>query len=207
MKKPDARSLVPAAQEVIRRKAVVAVRQGQKQIIVAKIFGVTPRIVNKWVKQYRVGGMKSLCGKPQGRPRGGKLKGWQAARIAQIVIDRHPEQLKLPFYLWTREAVAQLIERKYGIHLSVWTVGRYLARWGFTPQKPMRQAFERNNPAVNRWLQKEYPAIRQRAKREKAEIYWRDEMGMRSDHAVGRTYSLCGQTPSFRERVNALAVT
>lgn len=110
-------------------------------------------------------------------------------------MDHHPEQLKLPFFLWTREAVALLIKRRFGVQLSVWTVGRYLKRWGFTSQKPARRAWEQNPEQVRQWLEKEYPSIRRQAQKDKAQIYWGDEMGLRSDHAVGRSYGLKGQTP------------
>ena len=49
--------------------------------------------------------------------------------------------------------------------------------------------------AVQAWLDKEYPAIHRRAKAQNALILWGDEMGLRSDDTVGRTYSLRGQTP------------
>lgn len=195
MKIRDARSLPTIAQEDLRCKAVKAVLEGKKQVEIAKIFGVTRQAVGKWVKAYRKGGTRILKAKPKGRPKGGTLLPWQAAQIAKAVIDRHPEQLKLPFYLWTREAVSELIERKFGVLLSVWTVGRYLKRWGFTPQKPLRRAFERDPKAVRRWLKEEYPAIRKQAKTEGAEIYWGDEMGLRSDYVVGRSYGRRGETP------------
>ena len=95
---------------------------------------------------------------------------------------------RLPFFLWTREAVGRLIEKRYGARLSVWTVGRYLKEWGFTPQKPIRRAFEADPEAVRRWLEEDYPLIRAQAKRDKAEIYWGDEMGLRSDHATGTSW-------------------
>jgi len=195
MKIRDARSLPAIAQEDLRRKAITAVLDGRKQVEVAKIFGVTRQAVGNWLKAYREEGSTALRAKRQGRPRGGSLLPWQAAQIAKTIKDRYPEQLKLPFYLWTREAVAQLIEHRFGIQLSNWTVGRYLERWGFTPQKPVRRAFEKNPEAVRRWLEEEYPAIHKQAKREKAEIYWGDEMGLRSDHAAGRSYGRRGQTP------------
>ena len=195
MKTKDARSLPAVAQEDLRRKAVKAVLGGMKQIEAAKVLGVTRQAIGKWLKAYRQGGLKTLKAKRQGRPRGGSLLGWQSAQIAKSVVDRCPDQLKMPFYLWTREAVGQLIERRFGVRLSVWTVGRYLGRWGFTPQKPMRRAFEKNPEAVHRWLDEKYPAIRKQAKQEKADIYWGDEMGMRSDHTVGRSYGRRGQTP------------
>jgi transposase len=195
MQKVDARSISPSAQKHLRQLVVKAVLDGKKQKEVAQLFGVTPQTVSKWVKAYRLQGQVALKSKQKGRPQGGKLKPWQAAQIAKTVIDHHPEQLKLPFYLWTREAVALLIKRRFGIQLSVWTVGRYLKRWGFTPQKPARRAWEQNPEQVRQWLEKEYPNIRRHAQKEKAQIYWGDEMGLRSDHAVGRSYGLKGQTP------------
>jgi transposase len=195
MEKVDARSLSPKAQERIRQLAVKAVLDGAKQVEVAKLYGVTRRAVAKWLKSYRDGGFKGLTAKPKGRPKGGSLLPWQSAQIAKTVVDHHPEQLKLPFYLWTREAVAKLIQRKFGIRVSVSTSGRYLKRWGFTPQKPVRRALEQNPQEVRNWLEEEYPAIREQAKSEKAQIFWGDEMGLRSDHAVGRSYGLRGHTP------------
>lgn len=195
MVKVDARSLVPKAQERLRQLAVKAVLDGKKHVEVAKLFGVTRRAVSNWLRAYRNGGIPALKAKPKGRPKGGRLLPWQAAQIAKTVIDHHPEQLKLPFYLWTREAVAQLIRRKFGLQVSLTTSGRYLKRWGFTPQKPVRRALEQNPQKVRNWLEEEYPAIRQQARSEKAQIFWGDEMGLRSDHAVGRSYGLRGQTP------------
>jgi transposase len=191
----DARSLPGVAQAGLRKKAIRSVLNGVKQVEVARIFGVTRQAVGKWVKAYREGGERALRERRRGRPKGGSLVPWQAAQIAKTVIDRPPEQLKLPFYLWTREAVGQLIEKRFGIRISVWTVGRYLSRWNFTPQKPIRRAFERDPEAVRQWLEKDYPAIRGQAKSEKATIFWGDEMGLRSDHCAGRSYGKKGKTP------------
>jgi transposase len=195
MKIRDARSLPAVAQEDLRRRAVRAVLDGKKHVEAAKIFGIRRQTIDRWVKTHKQGGTKALNAKRKGRPKGGSLLPWQAAQIAKTLVDRRPEQLKLPFYLWTREAVAQLIEQRFGIRLSIWTVGRYLARWGFTPQKPVRRAFERDPEQVRRWLEVEYPAVRKQAKREKAEIFWGDEMGARSDHQAGRSFGRRGQTP------------
>ena len=191
----DARSLPSVAQEDLRHKAVKCVVDGKKQVEVAEVLGVTRQTVGKWVKTFRQGGEKALKAKRRGRPKGGALLCWQAAQIVKTVVDRNPEQLRLPFYLWTREAVAQLIEQRFGIGLSVWTVGRYLARWGFTPQKPVRRAYEQNPQVIRRWLEEDYPTIQKQAKKEKALIFWGDETGLRSDHVAGRSYGRCGQTP------------
>jgi transposase len=191
----DARSLPSIAQEDIRKKAIKAVMDGKKQVEVAKILGVTRQAIGRWLKMFRQEGEKSLEAKQKGRPKGSRLLPWQATQIAQTITDHYPDQLKLPFYLWTRQAVAQLIENEFGIRLSVWTVGRHLSRWGFTPQKPVRRAYEQNPAAVESWLYRDYPIIKKCAKKEKALIYWGDEMGLRSDYAAGRSYGRCGQTP------------
>jgi transposase len=195
MKTKDFRSLSSKAQEDLRRKAVNAVLQGRTRQEVGTLFGISGKSVGAWVSKHKEAGAKALKAKKRGRPKGGSLKPWQSAQIARAVIDKHPEQLKLPFYLWTREAVSLLIEKRFGIRISVWTAGRYLTRWGFTPQKPVRRAFEQNPEAVKKWLEVEYPAISKLAKYEKAEIYWGDEMGLRSDHSVGRSFSKKGKTP------------
>lgn len=184
------------AQEDLRIKAVNAVRLGMSRVEAARTFGVSRQAIRNWLSRYAQGGARGLRARRRGRPpEPGRLKPLQAAQVVRTITERCPDQLHLPFYLWTREAVADLIRRKFGIVLSVWTVGRYLKRWGFTPQKPIRRAFERDPAAVQRWLEEEYPAIRRRAARKKAEIHWGDEMGVRSDHAAGRSYGRRGETP------------
>ena len=76
----------------------------------------------------------------------------------------------------------------------------WLKRWGFTPQRPVRRAYERNNAAIQRWLTEDYPAIAERAKKEGAEIHWGDETGIRSDDVTGRGYSPQGQAPVVKKK-------
>jgi transposase len=197
--KTDARKLDMATQAHLRRTVVRAVRGGMTQTQAAVTFGASLRAVNKWVALDKAGGLRALKPKRRGRRAGeGRLKAAQAARIRQLIVGRMPDQLKLPFYLWTRAAVASLIEREYGVVVSPTTVGRYLKAWGMSPQKPVRRAYERNDAAIARWLREEYPAIARQAKREGATIYWGDEMGLRSDHVAGTSYAPLGQTPIVR---------
>jgi len=196
MIKQDARTLSSQAQETLRMRVVAAIEDGMKQVDAVRVFGVSRAAIGKWMKQYRQGGEKSLKARPQGRPKGhSRLKGWQAAQIVRTITDRAPDQLKLPFVLWTRAAVAQLIEERFGVKVSLMTVGRWLKRWGLTPQKPVRRAWEQNPKQVERWLKVEYPRVRAEAKAQKAQIHWGDEMGLRSDHQAGTSYGRKGQTP------------
>lgn len=197
MDKLDARTLSPSAQEALRKLAVKAVVDGAKQCEVAKTFGVSAYIVSQWMKRYRAEGEASLNARRKGPAKGTRtlLTPKQADQMRQLIIDKCPDQLKLPFFLWSREAVQELILRKCGVAVSINTAGNYLRAWGFTVQKPVRRAYEQNAAAVQRWLAEEYPALVKRAKTEKAVIYWGDEMGLRSDDQVGRSYGLRGQTP------------
>jgi transposase len=197
MEKNDFRTLTPSAQEIIRKRAVQAVLNGQSQKMAAQTFGVSEQTMTKWMALHREHGSKALAAKPRGRPKGGgRLEPWQCAHTAKTVIDHLPEQAKLPgFWLWTRNAVRELIRRRYGVDYSISTVGRLLRRWNMTPQKPARRALEQNPVEVRRWLDEEYPAIQRLAQKEKAEILWGDECGFRSDHPCGTTYGRRGQTP------------
>ena len=196
MTKQDSRSLTPQAQEALRKRAIAAVEEGMSQVDAAKVFGVSRVAVGRWVKTFRNGGQKALDMKKQGRPKGEcRLKGWQAAWVVNTLTDKTPDQIKLPFALWTREAVRDLIGDKFAVKISLSTVGRWLKRWGFTPQKPVRRAWEQNSQEVRAWLKDQYPAIQREAKQEGAEIHWGDEMAMRSDHQTGLSYGRKGQTP------------
>ena len=164
----------------------------------ASTFGVARTSIYNWLAAHQRGGARGLKARKRGPRKQSRLAGHQAATIVRLITDRCPDQLKLPFALWTREAVRDLITQRCEVHISVWTVGRYLKRWGFTPQKPLRHAYERNPQAVKQWLEQEYPAIRRQARRKGAEIDWGDEMGARSDHQTGRSYGREGQRRLFR---------
>ena len=195
----DARSLPQAAQEELRRRAVVLVSAGRSQVEVAGLLSVSANAVGNWVRAHRLGGDRALDRRRRGR-RGGhtKLTEAQQQRIARLIVGKNPEQLKLPGFLWTRALVGELIAREVAIDVGEDTVGRYLRQWGFSPQKPMRRAYEQSDEAVRRWLEVRYPEIVKRAYRERAEILWADESGLRSDHTAGRTWAPVGQTPVTR---------
>lgn len=185
-------------QERVRRLAVVAVvEQGMSVAAAGRVFGVSRQTVSGWVNGFRRQGESALAAGQRGRRAGEQLAlpPWMQGQLVQTIRGHNPDQLRLPFFLWTREAVRELIRTRYGVELALTTVGQYLARWGFTPQKPVQRAFEQDPVAVRRWLEREYPAIEARAKREGARILWADEMGLRSDQAAGRSFAPRGRTP------------
>lgn len=194
----DARSFDQSAQEALRIKAVKALLKGETQQRVAELFGVTRQAVGKWWAIYEAVGMVALRKKsrrPKSADEGGKLKGWQCASIVRTIMSKTPDQLNFGFMLWTRDAVAELIRERFKVRVSKWTVGRLLKQWGMSPQKPVKKAYQQQPEVVKQWLDKEYPRIARRAQEENAEIQWGDEMGVRSDDQIGRTYGKIGQTP------------
>jgi transposase len=162
------------------------------------LFQLSKSAVDKIWLRYRSVGKRGLSNKKRGVKGGKKINGIQSAEVRQLIKEKLPDQLKLPFGLWTREAVQHLIVERFGIELSRWQVGRYLKLWGYTPQKPISKAFEQKPEKVQAWLKQEFPAIKKKAKKENAVIYFGDETGMRSDHQAGRSYSPAGQTPIIK---------
>ena len=125
--------------------------------------------------------------------------------------EHFPEELGIDSALWTRQAVRTLIAQVSGVQMPIRTVGEYLKRWGMTPQKPLKRAYEQDPKLVETWLKQEYPALFAATHTQaKAEIAWGDEAGVRSDAQVGRGYAPAGQTPEIhlntqRVRINYIA--
>jgi transposase len=154
----DARMLSPQAKEALRRRVVHAVvEQSMRPARALRVFRVSRTAVYDWVQTYRAGGAQALQTHSLGRPKRSRLAGHQAATAVKLITELCPDQLKLPFALWTRQAVCQLLAERFGLRVSVWTAGRYLRHWGLTPQKPVRRAYERNPATVHAWLKRHTP--------------------------------------------------
>ena len=195
MEKHDGRKRTQEAQQEIRNLVVSLKKQKHSNNDIATMVGLSKAGVCLIWKKYREGGAKAILLKKRGRRSEKKLMPKEARQVRTWIIDTMPEQLKLPYALWTREAVGKLMYDRFGVDVSKWTVGRYLRDWGFTSQKPIYRAYEQNSEEVRRWLEEEYPRIKKSAEAAKAVIYWGDETGMRSDHHAGKTYGRRGETP------------
>jgi transposase len=200
MDTPDARTLSNDALEPLRLQAVRLSRRGETNTAIAEILGVNRRTVGLWLQRYAAAGPRALQAKRRGRKVGEQrtLTPNQETDMQRLLIDKTPDQLKLTFALWSRQAVRELLRVRCGVRMPIRTVGEYLHRWGFTPQKPIKRAYEQSPAAVQRWLTETYPTIAARAKQEAAEIHWGDETGVRSDEVRGRGYAPRGQTPVRR---------
>jgi transposase len=192
MKHVDMRSLQPAAQEERRRQVIYEA--------IGLQVGLTRNGVFDICKRFRDSGEAGLQTGPRGpAPGTGRfLTAAQETAIRELICRDTPDAYGLPFALWGRAAVAALIEQRCAVRLAVRTMGTYLARWEFTPQKPLRRAYEQQPDAVRHWLKKDYPAIEAKARRQKGAIFWGDESGLRSDDVRGRGYAPRSQTPVVR---------
>lgn len=197
MDKEDGRKLTRQAQHERRKQAVRLHRRGMSIKQIADTLGMAQNTVRNAISVFEREGMKALTPKPTGRAWGKKrrLTAQQELHIQRQISEHRPEQLKLEFALWTRAAVVLLIQQEFGIELPIRTMGEYLKRWGFTPQKPITRAYEQRPEAVKQWLDEQYPGIAQRAKEENAEIHWGDETAVVNTDVRGRGYQFKAQTP------------
>ena len=208
MEARDFRRIGRAAQEALRRRALFLIeQQGLSQGQAAQVIGVHRQTVNTWVKRHREQGEDGVLDGRRVSPRRGKgiLSVEEAGQIRQWIVEQTPDQLGLPFGLWTSRAVRELIERRFGKRLGLTAVQLYLQRWGLTPQKPLVRATQRQPAAIAAWLATSYPAIARRAKARRAVIYWGDETGISNQDPIGRSYAPRGKTPVVARSAKRIA--
>lgn len=206
MKNIDGRKLSTEAQQQLRYAAVRLCESEKTYTAAANALGISIEAVRKWLKLYKEGGYQNLKIKKRGIKLGTNrsLNQEQTEHLKHILITNTPDQLGLNFVLWTRQAIQSLIINLWGISLSLVTVSRYMKRLGFTPQKPIKRAYEQNPKTVEKWLKQDYPEIDKMAKKENAEIHWVDETGISSYSNYLRGYSPKGKTPVIKMKAKRL---
>ena len=210
MPKIDGRTLDHKISEHLRITAVRrVVEDGEKPSEVMRSMGLHRTSIYRWLKTYEEGGYEGLAGTKAEGPTP-KLDEKQRQQIRRWIIGKDPRQYGFDFGLWTRNIIRQLIKDRFGVEVSLATVGSILAGLGITPQKPLRRAYERDPEAVEQWVQTAYPKLRKRAKRHGAAIFFLDEAGFSSEPNLGRTYGLKGETPVVpttgqRQKVSAIS--
>ena len=193
----DGRKIDHTKLEEIRFEAVRRVQAGEAPTAVAREMGLYTNRIFIWLAAYRSGGWDALRSKKaMGRPK--RLDAKKIRWVYDTVTLKSPLQMKLPFALWTRAQIRSLIQRRFGVKLSLVSVGRLLAQLGLSCQKPLFRAYQQDASLVARWLKEAYPKIRTEAQREKAEIFFADESGVRSDFHSGTTWAKKGETPVVR---------
>ena len=198
MDKIDGRKLRPEGRNELRR-LVIRLRQqsGMKAEELAGVAGVHVSTIRDWLARARLEGVGSLTEKRRGRPVGAcrKLTLAHEVWLREQIVGYTPQQLTLPFALWTRRAIRDLIWTRFGVDVQDRLVGKYLKRWGFTPQRPIQRALEQRPEAVATWLHETYPALVAKARTEGAVIYFGDETAVTEDANWVRGYAPKGETP------------
>ena len=190
----DARRLNHETLTELRKRAVTSVQEGQSPQIVAKALQVSKQAVYGWLARYRDGGWGNLDAKKRGG-RHPKLDGPAMKWVYDTVTMKNPLQLKFPFALWTARMIGEAISKRFHLTLSKASVCRLLNQLGLSPQRPLWRAYQQNPEAVEKWLNEEYPGIKELARKMKATIFFGDEAGIRSDHHGGTTWGVKGKTP------------
>ena len=186
-----------AGQHALRLQAIKAIRKGRLVADVADAFGVTERTLYRWLARYASGGQRGLQNLSRsGRP--AKVTPEEMAWIGRTVQEETPQQLKLPYALWTLSLIREVIRRQFGKTLALGSVSRIMKLLGFSVQKPLYEAWQQDPVLVRQWESEIYPEIRAQARRVGARIYFADEAGIRSDYHTGTTWAPVGQTPVVR---------
>ena len=198
----DNRKLSPVALEYLRKRAVESViKHGLTQIKACKVFGFSETSMCKYIKEYKEEKEASYKYKKRG-VKGGTGSKMESARIDELVtklLTHTPDELGLNYTLWTSKAVHEYIESNYSVTYNRRSIRKILTKLGFTSQKPIKLAYQRNPKKIEAWLTEIYPKIKTRAMQEGARIYWGDEMGIQSTDNRGKTYGLKGRTPVIKK--------
>lgn len=208
MKKTDGRKFTTETQQRIRYAAIELRKRGKTYVEIAKILDIHYTAIIKWWKFYTEKGYDGLIIGKRGVSlwTNSKLNPDQMEILKRTLVESTPDQVGLDFSLWTRQAILNLIIKFWGVSVSLVTVGRYMKRLGFTPQKPIKRAYEQSPKAVEKWLKKDYPQIVKRAIKENAEIHWVDETGLSSQSNYIRSYSPKGKTPILKMKAKRLSI-
>ncbi|MEK0086207.1 IS630 family transposase, partial [Benzoatithermus flavus] len=198
MQERDGRSIPDAALEVLRERAVAMHEAGNAQLAIAAALGVHENAGHRWREGWRLAGPAALKAKKRGRHHEAKrlLNAEQAAEVQRLMIEHTPDQLDLPWALWSREAVRDLAQARFGVRLALRTGSDYLWHRRFPPP-PAAADPARQRAPCQAWQAEHQPKIAARAK-EDAEIHRGDETGISNRAAYGRSFAPQGQTPVIR---------
>jgi transposase len=135
-------------------------QQGWKQEAIADALGVTQGAVSQWLTRAKEHGVEALRRRkaPGAKPR---LTPEQKAQIPEW-LKQGPEAFGFRGEVWTRERVATVIRRKFGVSYHPVHVGRMLKALGWTRQKPVRRARQRDEEAITHWREERWPELQKK---------------------------------------------
>jgi transposase len=178
-----------------RKQAWKLKQQGWKQQKIAEALGVSKGAVSQWMKKAKTRGEEALkAHPPKGVP--ARLSPEQKAQIPSL-LARGTQAYGFRGEVWTAKRVAKVIEQTFGVRYSRDHVGRLIRESGWSRQKPLERASQRNEAAIEWWQQERWPALK-KAEQEGRTILWVDEAGFSLLPMAVRTWAPRGQTPIWK---------
>jgi transposase len=178
-------------------RALDLARQGWKQRDIAVALDATESAVSRWLAAARRGGPEALRSHPGPGP-SAKLSPEQL-RLIPDFLWHGAEAYGFRGDVWTCERVAGVIGEEFDISYSKSQVSRLLRRLGWTPQVPITRAIQRDEEAIERWRVDSWPALKEKARRERRTLVFVDESGFYLLPGVVKTYAPKGRTPIVDE--------
>ncbi len=147
-----------------RTEAAHLLAQGYSQARLARHLGVSRQCASRWFAAWQDGGADALQTIRQPGPRA-RLTQQQREQIATELL-KGPEAHGYATPLWTLERIGELIERQTGVGYHPGHVWHLMRGMNWSCHKPERRAKERDEDAIARWLDEEWPALKRGHKSE-----------------------------------------
>lgn len=179
-----------------RKQAFKLIDEGKDKYYVADFAEVHFKTVEDWLKNRKKLEKNNCHGLKRGNPNDQRfLNDKQQKEILEAIKNTTPDKHDIEYFLWSRKAIREFINKKYNTDLHLRKISDYTKKWGLSPQRPKKQAAEQDKDKVKKWLEEEYPKIKKRAKKEGAQIQWGDETNLNINTNYQKTYAPKGHTP------------
>ncbi|CAM4436756.1 MAG: IS630 family transposase IS1471 [Legionellaceae bacterium] len=188
--------------EELRKKAVNAiVKEGLTKTKAAKLFGFSRTSISRYIQAFEHDGEAGLTYKRRGaKPLSRRyLSEAQVEELVETLLRKLPDEVRLDYTLWNSKAIGAFIQKQFSVSYSERGIRKLVNQLGFSSQKPIKRAYQRDEKKAVAWLTKEYPKIKVRTMQEGARIYWADEIGIQSTDNRGITYGLVGKAPVIKK--------
>lgn len=196
MKKEDGRKIPREAMEYMRIQSIKLWKEKKEIKDIAEFFGVTLDAVYKWIRKYKAKGLKALKRRkaPGAKP---KLSEKEIKKLIKL-LQKPADLYGFDNQLWDCKKVRQFIIEKFEKKIDVTNVWRLLIKLGFSYQKPEKEALERDDKQVKRWIKEEWPKIKEHRRRWQAMLYFQDESSISLTPVLGKTWSEKGRIPKVK---------
>ena len=196
MERSDGRSVSHEVLEAYRYRAVELYQKGKSVQEISFFFGIHRGSVSLWIKIWRESGKSALKSRKALGPEP-KLNKEDKKKII-FWLRKSAMGFGFETPLWDCKRVQTIIRKELNKSISISNLWENLRRWNLTPQKPEKEALEKNPKAVRKWLKEEWPKIEKHRRRWQAMLYFQDESGVSLIPVLGKTWAKKGKTPKIK---------